>query len=330
MTMNRRTVLIGAAALGAGVLAPAARTNAAAPMSGKQAPGFYRYKVGDFEVTVIADGVRPTPLADNFVRNQAKDAVSSALVSIYPSHEKDRPVFPFTFTVVNTGSKLVLIDSGLGPTTFEQSKGQLGQGHSNLVAAGFDRNSVDTVIISHFHGDHIGGLLTADNKPAFPNAEVMVPAGEWAYWMDDAKMNAAPEAARGGFANARRIFGALGKNVTRYEAGKELAPGITGIPTPGHTRGHTSHLIASGSGRLLVQGDVTAGPALLFFVNPGWHAAFDTDGPLAEQSRRKLYEMASAENVLLQGYHIPFPSTGHVAKEGNGYRFVPVAWNAAL
>jgi glyoxylase-like metal-dependent hydrolase (beta-lactamase superfamily II) len=330
MTLNRRTMLTGAAALGAGALAPFAPTHAAAPMSGKQAPGFYRYKIGEFEITAIADGVRPTPLTDSLVRNQPKDAVSAALVSLYPSHEKDVPAYPFTFTVVNTGPKLVLIDSGLGPATFAQTKGQLGQGHNNLAAAGIDRNSVDMVIISHFHGDHIGGLLTADNKPAFPNAEVLVPAAEWAHWMDDAKMNAAPEAARGGFANTRRVFGALGKSVTQYEPGKELAPGISGVATPGHTPGHTSHLITSGSSRLLVQGDVTAGPALLFVVYPGWHAGFDSDGALAEQTRRKLYDMASADRILVHGFHIPFPATGHVVKEGGGYRFVPIAWNSML
>jgi glyoxylase-like metal-dependent hydrolase (beta-lactamase superfamily II) len=328
--LNRRTLLAGAGALTASTLAPAGTSRAAAPPVGKQAPGFYRYKVGDFEVTAILDGVRATPLADNFVRNQPKDRVSAALTSLYPSHEKDMPAFPFTFAVVNTGSKLVMVDTGLGPATFAQSKGVLGQGHANLAAAGIDHNNVDTVIISHFHGDHIGGLLTADNKPAFPNAEVLVPAPEWAYWMDDAKMSAAPEAARGAFANARRIFGALGKSVTQYEAGKQLAPGITAVASPGHSPGHTSHIVASGAGRLLLQADITAGPALLFVNNPGWHAAFDTDGPLAEQSRRKLYDMVIAEKMLVQGYHIPFPAAGHVSKEGEGYRFTPIAWNAML
>jgi glyoxylase-like metal-dependent hydrolase (beta-lactamase superfamily II) len=231
---------------------------------------------------------------------------------------------------VNTGSKLVLIDSGLGPATFTQSNGAMGQGHNNLAAAGIERTAVDTVIISHFHSDHIGGLLTADNKPAFPNAEVMVPAPEWAHWMDDAKMNAAPEAARGFFANVRRVMGALGKNVTQYEPGKEVSSGITSVATPGHTPGHTSHIVASGSGRVLVQADVTAGPSFIFVANPGWHPAFDTDGPLAEQSRRRLYDMAIAEKMLVQGYHFPFPSSGHLAKEGNGYRFVPVAWNSTM
>ncbi|MCC6946465.1 MAG: MBL fold metallo-hydrolase [Bradyrhizobiaceae bacterium] len=332
-SVNRRTLLTGATALTAAALAPAGvatPARAAAPMSGKQAPGFYRYKVGDYEVTAITDGVRPTPLSDGYVRNQSRGNVSEALAALYPGHDKEQPVSPFTPVVVNTGSKLVVIDTGMGPTVFQQSKGALGQFHTNLEAAGIDRNAVDTVIISHFHGDHIGGLLNADGKPAFPNAEVMVPTPEWAHWMDDAKMNAAPEAARGGFQNVRRVFGALGKQVTQYEAGKEIAPGITAIASPGHTPGHTSHIVASGSGRVLVQADITAGTALLFVRNPGWHASFDADGALAEQTRRKLYDMAIAEKLLIQGFHFPFPAAGHVEKDGDGYRMTPIAWNAVL
>jgi glyoxylase-like metal-dependent hydrolase (beta-lactamase superfamily II) len=332
-SLDRRTLLAGATALATSAITlgkTATPLHAAAPMSGKQAPGYYRYKVGDFEITAVTDGVRPSPLTDGFVRNQSKEAVSNALASIYPGQNKEQPVFPFTPVVVNTGSRLVVIDTGVGPAVFAQSKGALGQFHTNLEAAGIDRNAVDIVIISHFHGDHIGGLLTVDNKPAFPNAEVMVPGAEWAHWMDDAKMNAAPETARGGFQNVRRVFGALGKQVTRYDTGKEIAPGITAIASPGHTPGHTSHVVASGSDRVLVQADITAGSALLFVRNPGWHAAFDADGALAEQTRRRLYDMAIAEKMLVQGFHFPFPAAGYVEKDGDGYRLTPIAWNAVL
>lgn len=330
---SRRNILAGATALTAGALIsnrPSPPAYAAAPISGKQAPGYYRYKVGSYEVTVATDGVHPTPLTDNFVRNASKDAVSAAIASLYPAQDKNTPVIPFTSVVVNTGAKLVVIDTGVGPGAFAQSSGALGQFHSNIAAAGIERNAVDTVIISHFHGDHIGGLLTTDGKPAFENAEIMVPVPEWAHWMDEAKMNAAPETARGGFQNVRRIFGALGKQVTQYEAGKELVPGITAVASPGHTLGHMSHVVASGSGRLLVQADLTAGSAFLFVRNPGWHLAFDTDGAMAEQSRRKLYDMAAAEKMLIQGFHFPFPAAGHVEKDGDGYRLVPISWNATL
>jgi glyoxylase-like metal-dependent hydrolase (beta-lactamase superfamily II) len=329
MEMNRRNLLAASAAGAAAALAPHAVSpaHAAAPISGKQAPGFYRYKVGDFEVTAVTDGTAvPPQMPPNYIRNQQQDAVVAGMREAYPGMPKGASVTVVTPVVINTGSKLVAIDTGVGPGAVASTKGALGLYHSNLEAAGIDRNTIDTVIISHLHPDHLGGLLASDGTPAFPKAEIMVPEPEWAFWMDDARMNAAPEGARGMYQNARKVFGAVGKNVTQYAADKELVPGITSIFTPGHTPGHMSHIVSSGSGKLLVQADVTAGPALLFVRNPGWHMMFDADGALAEQTRRKLYDMAVAENMQVQGYHFPFPSTGHLEKAGDGYRLHPAVW----
>src|SRR5262245_26574915 len=332
--LTRRHVMTGAVAASAAAVGALDRQSAAIaapPPVGKQAPGFYRYNVGSIEVTAITDGARPTPLVDNFVRNAPKEAVSDAVAVAYRGIDKNTPVYPFTPIVVNTGPKLVVIDTGLGLATFEQSKGALGQFHTNLAAAGIDAKTVDTVIISHFHADHINGLLSTDNKLAFPNAEVMVPAAEWKYWSDDANMSkAAGTPLEGNFKNVRRVFGALQNKVTQYEPDKEIAPGITSMFTPGHTLGHTSHVVASGSDQVLVQADVTAGPALLFVHNPAWHPAFDMDGPLAEQTRRRLYDMASSKHMLVQGFHVPFPGLGYVEKDGTGYRLAPALWKPIL
>src|SRR5262245_61968023 len=328
--LTRRGMLTGAAAISATALSIQGHlpARAAAPPAGKQAPGFYRYKVGDIEVTAVTDGARTFPLPDNFVKNAGKDAVATAMSSMYM--DAGKAMAPFTPVVVNTGSKLVVIDTGLGPTTFEQSKGAMGQFHSNLAAAGIDRNAVDAVIISHFHGDHINGLLAADNKAAFPNAEIMVPATEWKYWSDDGEMSKAPDGLKANFTNARRVFGALGNKVTPYETGKELVPGIASVATPGHTPGHASHLITSGNSKVLVQADVTAAIGLLFVRNPGWHAVFDMDGALAEQTRRKTYDMAATDKMLIQGFHFPFPALGYIEKDGANYRLVPVAWSPVI
>jgi glyoxylase-like metal-dependent hydrolase (beta-lactamase superfamily II) len=327
--LTRRAVLAGAAATTAlSPLGSIPSAHAAAPLAGKQAPGWYRYKVGSFEVTAATDGARANPLTDTFIRNVKRDDINKALEAGYM--EKDKITVPYTPIAVNTGSKLVVIDTGLGPALYEQSKGAVGQFHSNLAAAGIDRGAVDAVILSHFHGDHINGLLTADNKPAFPNAEILVPAGEWKFWNDDGEMSKATGNAlvEGNFKNIKRVFGALGNKVTPYEPGKEVVPGITSVATHGHTPGHVSHIIASGNAKVMVQADVTNVP--LFVQNPGWVIQFDMDGPAAEATRRKFYDMLVAEKMLVQGFHYPFPSLGHVEKAGTGYRVVPVPWSPTI
>ena len=233
--------------------------------------------------------------------------------------------------VVNTGQRLVVIDTGLGETGFNASKGATGQFLSNLAAAGIDPKSVDTVIISHYHGDHVNGLLRADNSLAFPNAEILVPAAEHKFWMDDGEMSRAPKGrVEDLFKNNRRVFaGEVMKRLRTYDEGKEVVPGITAVGTHGHTPGHNSHVVASGSSTVYVQADVTHVP-FLFARNPGWHAFYDQDGAMAEATRRKVYDMLVAEKMLVQGFHYPFPSLAYVERSGSGYRESPVAWNPSL
>jgi glyoxylase-like metal-dependent hydrolase (beta-lactamase superfamily II) len=329
--LSRRNLLTSAAAAGVAATTPLAATlpaMAAAPPTGTQAPGFYRYKVGTHEVTVVTDGSSTFPLPDTFVVNKKKDEVNAALGAVFM--DKDKMTIPYSPIVVNTGAKLVVLDTGTGEANFERSKGTAGQFQNNLKAAGIDRNAVDVVVISHFHGDHINGLLMADNKPAFPNAEIMVPAAEWKYFMDDGEMaKQTTDRMKGVFAGARKVFDAFGRKVTQYDAGKEVAPGITAVSTPGHTPGHMSHVVASGSSKLYVQADVTNHPAL-FVRNPGWHAFFDHDAKMAEETRRKVYDMLVAERMMVQGFHYPFPALAYVEKSGDGYRETMVPWNPAL
>jgi glyoxylase-like metal-dependent hydrolase (beta-lactamase superfamily II) len=325
MNITRRTALAGAAASAAALTLPATSLRAAAPPAGKQAPGFYRYKVGDLELTQIHDGARTFPLPDSFVKNVSKEDVNKALESLFMP--RDQMTITFSPVAVNSGSKLTLIDTGNGPQA--QANVPVGLLASNLAASGIDAKNVDIVVISHFHGDHIGGLRTADGGLAFPNAEIKVPAAEWAFWMSDENMNKAPEAARGGFMNARRVFKDLADKVTKYEGDKEVAPGVTAIATPGHTPGHTSFVISSGSNKMLVQSDITNHPGL-FATNPGWHLVFDMDAAQAEATRRKFFDMAAADKLRVAGYHYPFPAVGNVEKAGNGYRVTPVMWSPTL
>ena len=142
---------------------------------------------------------------------------------------------PFTTTVLKTGGGLVLIDTGNGNSGAPTS----GTWMTNFKAAGFDPAQVRTVIISHFHPDHINGLRLKDGTAVFPDAEVMVSTPEWAYWMDDAQMARAPEGLKPNFKNVRRVFGPMAQDVQQYEGGKELVPGVTAVAAPGHTPGHT-------------------------------------------------------------------------------------------
>jgi glyoxylase-like metal-dependent hydrolase (beta-lactamase superfamily II) len=323
-------MLAGVAAAGATALTPAGipTAKAAAPMLGTQAPGFYRYKLGSFEVTVVTDGKNYFKLPERFVTNMPKDAVNGALAAAHM--ERDMMTIPYSPIVVNTGAKLVVIDTGTSEANFIKSQGRGGQFHRNLKASGIDRNAVDVVVISHFHADHINGLLTPDGKPSFPNAEIMVPATEWKYFMDDGEMSRAPKGRmQAVFQGTRRVFDGLKRKVTPYEAGKEIVPGITSVATYGHTPGHMSHIVASGSSKVYVQADVTNHPAL-FVRNPGWHAFFDQDAKMAEATRRKVYDMLVAEKMLVQGFHYPFPALAYIEKTSAGYREIPVAWNPVI
>ena len=329
MEMTRRHALAGAAALAATPLLSNAPANAAAPMADKQAPSFYRYKVGDVQVTVISDGVNTFALGDSFVLNAKKDEVAAALEKAYMP--KDKVSIQFGPLVINSGGKLIVLDTGNGPGAFASSKGAVGQFAANMAAAGFDPKNVDMVVISHFHGDHINGLLNAEGAPAFANAEVLVPSVEWKYFMDDGEMSRAPEGRmQTVFKNARRVFEAgLNKKATPYEWGKEVAPGLLAVETIGHTPGHSSYVLSSGSDKVFIQSDVTNLPAL-FVTNPGWHLMFDQDPALAEKSRRRVYDMLVADKMRVQGFHFPFPANGFVEKDGNGYRLIPAPWNPVI
>ena len=325
--LTRRHVLAGAAVAAAAPLA-SQPANAAAPLASTQSPGWYRYKVGSYEITAVTDGRNTFKLPDTFVLNAKKDQVNEALLAAHM--ERDMMTIPYTPIVINTGAKLIVMDTGTGEANFERSKGVGGQFFSNLKAAGYDRNAVDLVIISHFHGDHINGLVKPDGSPTFPNAEIMVPAVEMKYFMDDAEMGKqTTERMKGVFAGARTVFDALKRKVTQYEAGKEIAPGITSVATYGHTPGHTSYVVTSGGKTVYVQADVTNHPAL-FARNPGWHAFFDQIPDMAEATRRKVYDMLAAEKMMVQGFHYPFPSVAYVEKSGSGYREIPVMWNPTL
>lgn len=323
--INRRHLLAGAATAAATIGLPSATRPAhgAAPPAGRQAPAFYRAKVGDFEVTQFSDGARTFPMPDGFVRNVPKEQALAAAEAAYMP--KGMVTVPFNPVVINTGSKLVLIDTGFGPGAGPT----VGLLAANMTAAGIDPRAIDTVVLSHLHPDHANGIRGTDGL-AFPNAEIKAPAADWGFWMSDDNMaKAQGDMMKGYFANTRKVFAGLAERVTRYNWGQEVAPGITALDTSGHTPGHTSFAVSSGSGKLLVQSDVTNIPEL-FLRNPEWHVAFDIDPAKAVATRRRFFDMAAAERTLIAGFHFSFPSMGYVEKDGSNYRLVPIRWSPAL
>src|SRR5947207_5771192 len=252
MSQLTRRNLLGTAA--AALAAAPVRARAEAPAVSPAAPGIYRYRIGNYELTALYDGIWYRPIDADFIRNAPFAEVEQALDAAFMPH--DKLATPFTTLIVNTGKRLILLDTGTGGQ-IAPSAGVL---RANLAAAGIDPKEVDTIVISHFPPDHINGIKDKDNALIFPRAEVLVPAPEWAYWMDDGNLNAAPADLKVVFLNQRRIFADIAKQVTQFEPGKEVAPGIVTIPAAGHTPGHTVFAIHSGDQSLLVLSDTAQHP----------------------------------------------------------------------
>ncbi|MHB2166432.1 MBL fold metallo-hydrolase [Alsobacter sp. R-9] len=320
MSITRRTMLAGTAATGA-ALAAGGQALAKAPMSNQQAPGFHRFKIGAFEVTAIHDGAVSRDMPKGFVRNASDADVSAAFAEL--GLPADKLTITFTTLVINTGDKVVLLDTG------NAAGGPVGNTPKNLAAAGIQPGDVDVVAFSHFHGDHIGGVRNAEGAIVYPNAEIAVPSAEWAFWMDDSKMNAAPEAARGGFQLVRKQFGPIADKVRKFDADKEIVPGVVAVAAPGHTPGHTAFLIASGNQQMMFVGDITNHPGI-FARRPEWQAIFDMDPQMAIATRKKLLDRAAADKIRVSFYHAPFPATGFIVKDGAGYDFLPALWSSTL
>jgi glyoxylase-like metal-dependent hydrolase (beta-lactamase superfamily II) len=315
--VSRRDLVVGAAGAYAafGLTKPIAFVGAAQAQQ-RPAENFRKYKVGEIEVVSLYDGVWEKPHDENFIKGASVEQTKAALKAggLTDAHV---PV-PFTVIAVNTGGRLVLIDSGTGGGQAGGPKaGVLAQ---SMAAAGVDPKAVKTIVISHFHGDHISGLMAKDtNAQMFPDAEIIVPAAELKWWTQP--VDSIPQPRRG---LAQRVQATLPnwKNVRPVEGEAELAPGIRAIPAFGHTQGHTAHLISSGGSQLLVTADTTNIQAL-FVRNPEWQAAFDHVPDMAVATRRRLFDRAIADRAMVAGYHWGLPNVGTIAKDGSGYAFTP-------
>lgn len=317
---RREVFAMSAAATAAAALpAGAARAQGAegATPPGPLSPAF-RYSIGEIAVWPVFDGMRSVPLQDGFVTNAPLDEVRGAFESAMRSPETIEN--PFTPTLIRTGDRLVLIDTGNGPQEGESPVGRL---VDNLAAAGIAPGDIDMVVISHFHGDHISGLRDASGAPMFPNAELLVPEGEVAYWLDEGEMSRAPEGRRAGFERAMSLFEGLERRP--FKGGDELAPGIVAVDAHGHAPGHMAFRVQSGSQGLLLISDAAHLP-FLFVSNPDWSLRFDMDPEMARATRRRLLDEAAADRLMIAGYHWGFPNVGHVRQAGTGFDFLRAPW----
>ncbi|MGC1386965.1 MAG: MBL fold metallo-hydrolase [Steroidobacteraceae bacterium] len=307
-----------AAALAAVLLASAA-AQASAPLQKTQAPGYYRMMLGDFEITALSDGNFPMEVG-KFLTHITPQQLESALGR---SFLKDPVETSDNGFLINTGAKLVLVDTGAG-TFFGPMRGKL---MSNLKASGYQPEQVDEIYITHMHGDHIGGLL-ADGQPAFANAIVRASQAEADYWLSKAHMDAAPADRKAGFQsamNALNPYVAAGK-FKPFKDDVQLAPGIRAVAAPGHTAGHTLYLIESKGDALVLWGDVMH-VAAVQFPDPSVAIRFDADTAAAELQRKKVFADAAEHGYWVGGAHLPFPGIGHLRTAGAGYLYLPANYS---
>ncbi len=317
---QRRIVM--AAALGLPWLASGVRAQPAAAAATSPAPGFYRFRLGGFTVTTISDGFRIMPV-QGLVRNAPLEEVQAVLAESFLSPTDYRNIY--AVTIVDTGRNLVVFDTGNGPQAPGATLGRL---LATMPAAGLDPARVTTVVISHFHGDHINGLILADGSAAFPNAEVVVPANEWAWFTEAANLTRSPEGQRGNFANTTRRFAPYAGKIRQLTDGQEAVPGIRMHAAEGHSPGHSIWHIADGGAELIYLADTTHRPELIA-RRPDFITGFDFDGAAGAAMRRRVLDRVAADRVRVTGFHFPFPATGFIAREGQGFRYVPADWASA-
>ena len=299
-------------------LAPAI---AAGPMQKAQAPGYYRMMVGDIEVTALSDGTVGLPvtkLLNNMPEGQAeKDLARSYL--------KDPVETSVNTYLINTGSKLVMVDCGAG-VFFGPTLGKL---LANIRAAGYTPEQIDEIYVTHMHADHVGGLM-ADGKPAFANAVVRADKRDADFWLSQAAMDKAPDEAKGFFKAAMATIGAYqtaGK-FKAFDGDTDLVPGVRSQVAYGHTPGHSTYVVESKGEKLVLWGDMMH-VAAVQFAKPMVTITFDTDNAAAATQRAKAYAAAAEQGHWVGSTHLSFPGIGRLRANGDGgYTFVPAVYRS--
>lgn len=313
MTRLARTILLAASvAYGVTSVTP---LSASAPMAKFSAPGFFRLMVGEFELTVLSDGTADIPMDQLLHQKPAK--TKAALRSAFLKSPLETS---FNSYLINTGDKLVLIDTGAG-SLFGPTLGKL---VANLKAAGYQPEQIDEIYLTHLHPDHVGGLVSG-GQLAFPNATVRADQRDSEYWLSQANLEHAAQSDKGFFQGAMASLKPYvdANKFKPFTSNTELVPGIKSISTYGHSAGHTSYLVESKGSQVLVVGDLIHVPAVQL-ENPSVSIAFDADPRLATEVRAKTFNRIAADGTLVGAAHIQFPGLGHLRRSGTAYQWVPV------
>ncbi len=307
------SALAAAFGLNARLVAPSALAQGS---SGAPSKPFHKYKVGSVEVTAVYDGMWAKPHDPAFIKNASVEETKEALAKA--KLPTDFVSVPLTVAVLTINGRHIMVDAGSGAQWQSTAQGVV----DGMKAAGIDPAKISTILISHFHPDHIFGLMEkGTNKPVFPDAELVVSAAEYKWWTEAGRVEKLPEGRKALGQRINTVFPTW-KNFTLVEGEKEVAPGVHLVKAPGHTPGHAAFLLSSGNQQLMLSNDTAYVPALLA-PHPEWQGAYDQDGALAVESRRALLDRVIAEKMRVCGAHFPFPGSGVFAKDGKGYAFVP-------
>ncbi len=317
--MLSRSFAALALALGAS-FTPVSPALAEAPAVRTQVPGYYRLALGEIEITALYDGY--VDLGAKLLLNASQADIQRLLATRFIAGEKVQTAV--NAYLINAGGRLILVDTGAAKA-FGPTLGFIGE---QIRAAGYTPEQVDVVLLTHLHADHVAGLLGADGKPLFPNAEVRVDQQESSFWLSESNAAKAPDGFKPFFKIARDAaapYQAAGRWKT-FSGAAELAPGVRAVPAVGHTPGHTTYLVESQGQRLLILGDAVHAHAVQF-ARPEVAIEFDSDRKQAVATRKKLFAWAAKEKLLVSGMHLPFPGLGHVRAEGRGYAWVQVEYS---
>jgi len=301
-----------------------ARRAGAEPLNGN---GFYRFKIGDFQATVISDGYGPIPVGPIFAMNTSEAELAPVLKANFM-----QPVIQVTNNplVVDTGRERMLVDTGFGEK-IGPPFGSFPGLEENLRRAGITSESIDLVVISHCHLDHIGGLVTKSGALAFPKAQFVFVDAEWNYWTgnryeSDVSSSPMPDPFKQATIGvARENLPPVADRCRFVKQGGEIISGVHYIAAPGHSPSHAAILFTSDREQFIHMGDIAHNP-VTSLQHPDWTPVFDYDPVQAINSRKAILDRVATDGVMVMGYHFPFPAIGHVVRNGTAYHWEAAQW----